>query len=120
MLFALVGYATCSSLMLIMNKVAVYVLPVPSFVLLCQFIASWSAVKLCGICGCFVVDDLECIPLLHQVQCLLDDFDVRSKVAVLYVETSNSTNWKSKRPLRAEICKSQKSFTELYADFNTK
>ena len=36
MLFAVVGYATCSSLMLVMNKVAVHVLPAPSFVLLCQ------------------------------------------------------------------------------------
>ena len=48
MLFAVVGYATCSSLMLVMNKVAVHVLPAPSFVLLMQFLASWLAVKACG------------------------------------------------------------------------
>ena len=57
--FAILGYATCSSLMLIMNKVAVHVLPAPSFVLLMQFFASWFAVKLCGMCGCIVVDELE-------------------------------------------------------------
>ena len=78
------GYATCSSLMLVMNKVAVHVLPAPSFVLLMQFLASWLAltlavavalartlalaltltltrlvVKACGLCGCIVVDGLE-------------------------------------------------------------
>jgi len=42
--------------MLIMNKVAVHLLPAPSLVLLCQFMASWVAVKLCGLCGCIVVD----------------------------------------------------------------
>ena len=80
--FALLGYATCSSLMLVMNKVAVHVLPAPSFVLLMQFLASWFAltlavavaltlaltltltltrlvVKACGLCGCIVVDGLE-------------------------------------------------------------
>jgi len=45
--------------MLIMNKVAVHLLPAPSLVLLCQFMASWVAVKLCGLCGCIVVDELE-------------------------------------------------------------
>ena len=58
--FALLGYATCSSLMLVMNKVAVHVLPAPSFVLLMQFLASWLVVKVCGLCGCIVVDELEC------------------------------------------------------------
>ena len=57
--FAILGYGTCSSLMLIMNKVAVHLLPAPSLVLLCQFMASWIAVKLCGLCGCIVVDELE-------------------------------------------------------------
>ena len=57
--FAILGYGTCSSLMLIMNKVAVHLLPAPSLVLLCQFVASWVAVKLCGLCGCIVVDELE-------------------------------------------------------------
>ena len=56
---ALFGYATCSSLMLVMNKVAVHVLPAPSFVLLMQFLASWLVVKACGLCGCIVVDGLE-------------------------------------------------------------
>ena len=80
--FALLGYATCSSLMLICNKLAVrrhhhptpaarlrgrhtpvcmqvHLLPAPSFVLLMQFLASWLAVKVCGLCGCIVVDGLE-------------------------------------------------------------
>ena len=57
--FAVLGYATCSSLMLIMNKLAVHLLPAPSFVLLSQFFCSWFAVKLCGVSGCIVVDRLE-------------------------------------------------------------
>ena len=58
-LFAIIGYGTCSSLMLIMNKVAVNLLPAPSFVLLLQFFCSWFAVKVCGLGGCVVVDKLE-------------------------------------------------------------
>ena len=57
--FAVIGYGACSSLMLIINKVAVNLLPAPSFVLLMQFFSSWFAVKLCGLCGCVVVDELE-------------------------------------------------------------
>ena len=56
--FALLGHAVLS-LMLVMNKVAVHVLPAPSFVLLMQFLASWLVVKACGLCGCIVVDGLE-------------------------------------------------------------
>ena len=58
-LFAIVGYGTCSSLMLIMNKVAVNLLPAPSFVLLMQFFASWFAVKAVGLLGLTTVDELE-------------------------------------------------------------
>ena len=57
--FAVVGYGACSSLMLVMNKVCVHLLPAPSFVLLAQFFCSWFAVKACGMCGCIVVDQLE-------------------------------------------------------------
>ena len=57
--FAIIGYGTCSSLMLIVNKLAVHLLPAPSFVLLLQFFFSWFAVKLCGCCGLIVVDKLE-------------------------------------------------------------
>ena len=32
--FAVVGYGACSSLMLVVNKVCVHLLPAPSFVLL--------------------------------------------------------------------------------------
>ena len=35
-IYAIGGYATCSSLMLIVNKLAGHLLPVPSFVLLAQ------------------------------------------------------------------------------------
>ena len=57
--FAVVGYGACSSLMLVINKVCVHLLPAPSFVLLAQFFCSWVAVKACGVCGCIVVDQLE-------------------------------------------------------------
>jgi len=57
--FAILGYGACSSLMLIVNKVAVNLLPAPSFVLLLQFFCSWFAVKACGVCGFIVVDRLE-------------------------------------------------------------
>ena len=62
--FAIIGYGTCSSLMLIVNKLAVHLLPAPSFVLLMQFFASWFAVKLVGCSGCIVVDALEWRKLL--------------------------------------------------------
>ena len=57
--FAIVGYATCSSLMLIVNKLSMHLLPVPSFVLLMQFFTSWAAVKAVGQMGLIVVDALE-------------------------------------------------------------
>ena len=40
-LFAIVGYMSCSSLMLIGNKVAVYNIPAPSFIL-------WAQMLSCG------------------------------------------------------------------------
>ena len=57
--FAVVGYATCSSIMLVINKLAVHYLPAPSFVLLAQVTASWVAVKLAGCTGAIDVDELE-------------------------------------------------------------
>ena len=57
--FAILGYGACSSLMLVMNKLAVHLLPAPSFVLLMQFFASWFAVKLAGLLGFCKVDALE-------------------------------------------------------------
>tara|TARA_B100000524_G_scaffold347664_1_gene250137 strand:+ start:103 stop:276 length:174 start_codon:yes stop_codon:yes gene_type:complete len=36
LLFAVLGYGACSSLMLVVNKLAVHHLPAPSFVLLAQ------------------------------------------------------------------------------------
>lgn len=59
LLFAVLGYATCSSLMLVTNKLAVHHLPAPSFVLLAQVACSWAAVKLCGLCGLIEVDELQ-------------------------------------------------------------
>jgi len=41
------------------NKLAVHLLPAPSFVLLAQVTCSWVAVKLCGVCGFIDVDVLE-------------------------------------------------------------
>lgn len=57
--FAIAGYGICSSLMLVVNKLAVHYLPAPSFVLLIQFIASFSVVKAFGVCGVIEVDALE-------------------------------------------------------------
>ena len=56
---AVAGYATCSSLLLICNKLAVAYLPAPSFVLLSQVECSWVAVKAFGLCGLIAVDALE-------------------------------------------------------------
>ena len=58
-LFAIAGYAACSSLMLVVNKLTVHFLPAPSFVLLTQFFASWFVVKLFGVLGLITVDALE-------------------------------------------------------------
>ena len=79
--FSVLGYATCSSLMLIVNKMvrsaltqaicnvfaylpplgaqAVHFLPAPSFVLLMQVTASWSSVKFVGLLGFIDVDEIE-------------------------------------------------------------
>ena len=56
---AVIGYATCSSIMLIVNKLAVHYLPAPSFVLLAQVTSSWIAVKAVGCTGAIDVDQLE-------------------------------------------------------------
>jgi len=45
--------------MLVVNKLAVHVLPAPSFVLLAQVTCSWVAVKLCGCLGLIDVDELD-------------------------------------------------------------
>jgi len=58
-LFAVLGYATCSSLMLVVNKVCVHMLPAPSFVLLMQVSSAWISVKACGLMGLVEVDELE-------------------------------------------------------------
>jgi len=58
-MFAVLGYATCSSLMLVVNKVCVHVLPAPSFVLLMQVSSAWISVKACGLMGLIEVDELE-------------------------------------------------------------
>lgn len=50
---------TCSSLMLIMNKLAVHFLPAPAFVLLGQIFMSGFAVWVAGQLGYIVVDKLE-------------------------------------------------------------
>ena len=57
--FACLGYMTCSSLMLIMNKLAVHFLPAPSFVLLGQLVMSAVAVWVVGQMGYIKVDKLE-------------------------------------------------------------
>lgn len=62
--FSLGGFTMCSSLLLVVNKVAVHHLPAPAFVLLLQFLASWLPVKLCGLGGCLLVDELSWEKLL--------------------------------------------------------
>ena len=57
--FAVVGYAGCSSVMLVINKLAVHFLPAPSFVLLAQVTCSWVAIGLVGTIGWIEVDALE-------------------------------------------------------------
>jgi len=49
--FAVCGYATCSSLMLIMNKLSVHFLPAPGFVLLLQLLTSAFATWAAGACA---------------------------------------------------------------------
>ena len=57
--FAVAGYATCSSLMLVVNKVTVYHMPSPSFVLFAQVATSAIAVWVAGVLGLCPVDALE-------------------------------------------------------------
>lgn len=57
--FAVAGYACCSSLMLVVNKVAVWALPAPSIVLLAQLVTSAVSVWIAGQLGWVVVDKLE-------------------------------------------------------------
>ena len=59
MVFAVSGYAVCSSLMLIINKVTVRLLPIPSTVLLCQLLTSAVATWTLGFFEVIQVDALE-------------------------------------------------------------
>jgi GDP-mannose transporter len=43
--FGIAAYATCSSMMLIINKITVTFLPAPSVVLFCQLLTSAVAIK---------------------------------------------------------------------------
>uniref|UniRef100_A0A061R5V7 Sugar phosphate transporter domain-containing protein n=1 Tax=Tetraselmis sp. GSL018 TaxID=582737 RepID=A0A061R5V7_9CHLO len=52
-------YATCSSLMLVVNKVAVHFLPAPAVVLLFQLITTAGTVWFCGRLGVIEHDKLE-------------------------------------------------------------
>jgi GDP-mannose transporter len=58
-LFAALGYMACSSLMLVVNKVAVHYLQAPNFVLLAQLFVSAAAVWIVGLLGFIKVDPLE-------------------------------------------------------------
>uniref|UniRef100_A0A7S2WVQ0 Sugar phosphate transporter domain-containing protein n=1 Tax=Rhizochromulina marina TaxID=1034831 RepID=A0A7S2WVQ0_9STRA len=57
--FAIAGYAVCSSLMLVVNKVAVVYMPAPSLVLFSQLATSALSVWLAGQFGFVTVDKLE-------------------------------------------------------------
>lgn len=56
--FAIAGYMMCSSLMLVSNKVAIYLFPAPSFVLWAQLAGTALGVKLFATCGVITVDSL--------------------------------------------------------------
>jgi len=56
---AVLGYMLCSSLMLIVNKLAVHHLPAPSFVLLSQLVASAVACRALGLMGVIEVEPLH-------------------------------------------------------------
>lgn len=56
---AIMGYMACSSLMLIVNKLAVHHLPAPSFVLLSQLLASALVCRGLGIAGVIEVETLK-------------------------------------------------------------
>mmetsp|Transcript_18301 Transcript_18301/g.27418 ORF Transcript_18301/g.27418 Transcript_18301/m.27418 type:complete len:318 (-) Transcript_18301:340-1293(-) len=56
---ACVGYMLCSSLMLIANKLAVHFFAAPGIVLILQLGLTAVCVKLAGMAGFIVVDDLE-------------------------------------------------------------
>jgi len=53
------GYMLCSSLMLLVNKLAVHYLPAPSFVLLSQLFASALVCRLLGMAGVIEVEPLH-------------------------------------------------------------
>lgn len=57
--FAIIGYMSCSALMLLVNKITVNYLPAPSFVLLCQLVSSAVFTRTCGSLGFVKVDDLN-------------------------------------------------------------
>lgn len=59
MLVACLGYMTCSSLMLLANKVAVHFFPAPGIVLFLQLGMTALVVKTAGMCKVIEVDDLE-------------------------------------------------------------
>lgn len=56
---AVLGYMLCSSLMLIVNKLAVHHLPAPSTVLLSQLVASAAACRVLGLAGFIDVEPLN-------------------------------------------------------------
>lgn len=69
-------YATCSSSMLIINKVAVHAVPLPSFVLFCQLLTSALAVWVLERAGVLESDRLE----WDKVCCARKD----SSIAITY------------------------------------
>lgn len=58
LMFAVVGYMACSSLMLIANKLAVFFFPAPSFVLWAQLFGTALGVRLFNMCGVIECDGL--------------------------------------------------------------
>jgi len=57
--FAIVGYMTCSALMLLVNKITIQNVPAPSLVLGAQLASTALVVWMFGLCGIIEVDPLE-------------------------------------------------------------
>ena len=60
-IFGVGGYMVISSLLLVLNKLAIHFLQAPSFLLFAQLFSSWASVKLAAMAGI-----IQCDPLTSQ------------------------------------------------------
>lgn len=78
--FAVIGYMTCSSLMLITNKLAVYNVPAPSFVL-------WGQMTFAAVL-CFILGSLGCLSVESLKFSKIKPFSIVSIVFLLTIFTN--------------------------------